>query len=103
MTYYDIVTKIVRWKQSNKQDNGERRFIYEYSGKHEAQEKRENRTCASYQHIRVTAPSVPLGVYQLTSVHCGQNSKEIQRHSNTLRRRSFSSAPPGFYTFSHMM
>ncbi|GBL75757.1 hypothetical protein AVEN_155052-1 [Araneus ventricosus] len=37
----NIVTKIVLWvyggKQTNKQNNGERRFIHKYSGEHEAQ------------------------------------------------------------------
>ncbi|GBN53863.1 hypothetical protein AVEN_96403-1 [Araneus ventricosus] len=76
--------------------------------KHRKQEKKHLRKLATHTGgksliIKVTALPIPLGVYQLTSSHCGQNSKEIQRRSNTFQRHSPFSAPPGFYIFSDRM
>ncbi|GBM01501.1 hypothetical protein AVEN_209311-1 [Araneus ventricosus] len=45
--------------------------------------------------ITVTALSVPLGVYLFINSHCGQNSKEIRRRSNTLQSHLLFSAPLG--------
>ncbi|GBN38031.1 hypothetical protein AVEN_50384-1 [Araneus ventricosus] len=53
--------------------------------------------------LKVTALSVPLGAYVLISSHRGQNSKEIERLSDTFQRPSLISVPPGFYTFSNRM
>ncbi|GBN99928.1 hypothetical protein AVEN_41973-1 [Araneus ventricosus] len=50
-------------KQSNTQDNGERRFIYKYVGKHAAQRSS----------------------HQLPSSHCGRSSKVISNGSTTYR------------------
>ncbi|GBL83619.1 hypothetical protein AVEN_196442-1 [Araneus ventricosus] len=54
--------------------------------KHRKQEKQllyklETKTDSKSVIITVTSVSITLGAYQLTSSHCGQDSKEIQRHS----------------------
>ncbi|GBM99759.1 hypothetical protein AVEN_268027-1 [Araneus ventricosus] len=76
--------------------NGDRRFIHEYSGKHETQETRKitfaqisstNRSIN--KSLLTTTLSIQLGVYQLTSSYCGQNFKEkFQRRPKSFQRRS---------------
>ncbi|GBM65723.1 hypothetical protein AVEN_103776-1 [Araneus ventricosus] len=70
-------------KTVQQRGNGEWRFIDEYSGntKNRIQEKLHSHKLASQTSRKslmttVAALFIPLGVYQLTSSHCGQNFKE---------------------------
>ncbi|GBM66471.1 hypothetical protein AVEN_167717-1 [Araneus ventricosus] len=81
----NILTKLALWmygaSSPNKEDNGERRFIHEYFGKHEAQMTKETTllqiSYSNRQQITSNNSSSTFNNAQLTRSHCRQNSKVI--------------------------
>ncbi|GBM31457.1 hypothetical protein AVEN_39251-1 [Araneus ventricosus] len=88
-----IVTKIARCVVGENSPTSRimENDVHEYSGKHEAQEKRIQhlqkltaQTDCDSLIITRAALSIPIGVYELTISHCGKISKErFQRSSQS--------------------
>ncbi|GBM41889.1 hypothetical protein AVEN_106508-1 [Araneus ventricosus] len=101
---HTTIIVLTRWE--NKQDNGERRFIHEYSGKYEAQmtSGRALVQISSTNRQQITNNSSNSSfstARRLSAYQLAQRTKLLRdsRRSNTLQRRSNVSAPTGFIPF----